>query len=252
MGCDLKHFFVAMLLFRICIYAAASTFPLARHNCRDRCGDVLVPYPFGIGKGCYKNKWFEIVCKSSSDQQQILLLPRIQRAVTSFNLGDSFSISVYNKFYIRSPLKHSGCPNIDGYSSSSLNLKGSPFFISENNKFTAVGCNNKAVMNVTGLQIVGCETTCGNEIRSYKGANTSCVGYKCCQMTIPSLLQLQVFDATVEKREPSKEGCQVAFLTRFPLSGSLFKPPELPEYSEYATMELEWRHNLSSMTSKRV
>ncbi|AAD34678.1 putative wall-associated receptor kinase-like 8 RLK-Pelle-WAK family [Arabidopsis thaliana] len=252
MGVDVKRFLVVMLLLRICEYAAASTFPLALRNCSDHCGNVSVPYPFGIGKGCYKNKWFEIVCKSSSDQQPILLLPRIRRAVTSFNLGDPFSISVYNKFYIQSPLKHSGCPNRDGYSSSSLNLKGSPFFISENNKFTAVGCNNKAFMNVTGLQIVGCETTCGNEIRSYKGANTSCVGYKCCQMTIPPLLQLQVFDATVEKLEPNKQGCQVAFLTQFTLSGSLFTPPELMEYSEYTTIELEWRLDLSYMTSKRV
>ncbi|XP_010459161.1 PREDICTED: wall-associated receptor kinase-like 8 [Camelina sativa] len=249
MGCDLKRFFIAMLLFRICEYAAASTFPLALRNCRDHCGDVKVPYPFGIGKGCYKNKWFKVVCKSSSssDQQQILFLPGIQREVTSFNLGNFFSMSVYNRFYIQSPLIHTGCPSRDGDSSSSLNLTESPFYISENNKFTAVGCNNKAFLNPTGLQIVGCKTTCGNEIRSYQGANTSCVGYKCCQMNIPS--HLQEFYATVEKMEPSKEGCQVAFLSQSTLSGYLFTPPELPEYRDYAIMELEWHLNLASMTS---
>ncbi|CAA7036091.1 unnamed protein product [Microthlaspi erraticum] len=253
MGCVPKRFFVAFLLLGICEYAAASsTFPLARPNCTDHCGYVSVPYPFGIGKGCYKDKWFEIVCSNSSDQQKILFLPGIQRRVTSFNLGNVFTTSVYSKFYIQSPLKRSGCSNGDGDSSSSLDLKESPFFISENNKFTAVGCNNKAFMNATetGLQIVGCGSTCDNFSRSYKDANQSCVGYKCCQVTIPS--DLQVFNATVEKLKPGKQGCQVAFLTQSTLSGSLFTPPELPEYNSYATMELEWRLDLSSTSSKRV
>ncbi|EOA38870.1 hypothetical protein CARUB_v10011235mg [Capsella rubella] len=249
MGCDLNRFLIPMILLRICEYAvAASAFPIALPNCRDHCGNISIPYPFGIGKGCYKSKWFEIVCKSSSSsyQQQILFLPSIKREVTSFNLGNYFSISVSNKFFIKSPLKHTGCLGRDGDSSSSLNLTDSPFFLSENNMFTAVGCNNKAFMNATGLQIVGCKSTCGNEIQSYKGANTSCVGYKCCQMTIPS--HLQEFYATVEKIEPSKEGCQVAFLTLSSLSGSLFTPPELLEYRKYAIMELEWHLN-SPMTS---
>lgn len=245
MGCDLKHFFVALLLlFRIFEHAAASTsFPLALPNCKDRCGDVLVPYPFGIGQGCYKDKWFEIVCSiSSSDQLPVPFLLDIGREVFSFFLGDYSSISgrsLYqsNKIRIPSPLKHTGCSNGSVGDSSSLNLTGSPFFISDNNKFTAIGCNNKALMKGTGSQIVGCEaTTCENETRSY--SNDGCVGDKCCQTTIPS--GLQVFDATVEKLKPDKEGCQVAYLTKFDLSEFMFTPPELPEYGDYVMMELEW------------
>ncbi|KAJ0247944.1 Wall-associated receptor kinase-like 8 [Hirschfeldia incana] len=249
---DLKRSFVALILFRICQHAAASTtsFPLALRNCKDHCGAVSVPYPFGIGQGCYKNKWFEIVCinSNSSDQEQILFLPSINQTITSFNVGNFFSMSVFTKFYIQSPLKQSGCSIGDAADSSSLNLTGSPFFITENNMFTAVGCNNKASMNSTGLQILGCEATCGNKIRSYKDANERCIGYKCCQMPIPP--DLQVFDATVGKLEPGKEGCQVAFLTRSALSGSSFTPPELSEYSDYMTLELEWRLHLSSNSSK--
>ncbi|CAH8389014.1 unnamed protein product [Eruca vesicaria subsp. sativa] len=169
---------------------------------------------------CYSN---------SSDQEQILFLPSIKQQVTNFDLGNFFSISVYNKFYIRSQLKHSGC--YIGDADSSLNLTGSPFFITESNLFTAVGCNNKASMNATGLQILGCEATCGTKIRPYKDANKRCIGYKCCQMTIPP--DLQVFDATVDKLEPGKEGCQVAFLTQ----STLFTPPELSEYNNYTTVK---------------
>lgn len=253
MGCDLKRSFVALILLGISQHAAASTsFPLALPNCKDHCGSVSVPYPFGIGQGCYNNSWFEIVCSnsnSSDDQEQILFLPSIKQNITAFNLGNFYFMSVFRKFYIQSPLKHSGCSI--GDVDSSLNLTGSPFFITESNMFTAVGCNNKASMNATGLQILGCEATCGNKIRSYKDANESCIGYKCCQMPIPP--DLQVFDATVGKLEPGKEeGCQVAFLTQFPLSGSSFTPPELSEYNEYTTMELEWRLDLSNMFSKSV
>ncbi|KAL0797851.1 hypothetical protein Bca101_053025 [Brassica carinata] len=253
MGCDLKRSFVALILLGISQHAAASTsFPLALPNCKDHCGSVSVPYPFGIGQGCYNNSWFEIVCSnsnSSDDQEQILFLPSIKQNITAFNLGNFYFMSVFRKFYIQSPLKHSGCSI--GDVDSSLNLTGSPFFITESNMFTAVGCNNKASMNATGLQILGCEATCGNKIRSYKDANESCIGYKCCQMPIPP--DLQVFDATVGKLEPGKEeGCQVAFLTQFPLSGSSFTPPELSEFNEYTTMELEWRLDLSNMFSKSV
>ncbi|KFK44736.1 hypothetical protein AALP_AA1G296300 [Arabis alpina] len=114
MGSDLKRFFLALLLLRICDYAAAFTSSFALPNCKDHCGDVGVPYPFGIGQG----------------------------------------------------------------DSSPLNLSGSPFFISDKNKFTAVGCNNKASMNGTGLQIVGCEATCRNEIRSIQDDYNSCKDVK--------------------------------------------------------------------------
>lgn len=243
MGSDLKRIFVAMLLLRICEYAAAFTFPLALPNCKDHCGDVSVLYPFGIGQGCYKYKWFEIVCSSnSSEQLSVPFLLSIGQEVISFDLGSYDSIygrSHYqsNKIRILSPLKHTGCSKGSVGDSSSLNLTGSPFFISDSNKFTAIGCNNKALMKGTGSQIVGCEATCENE--TYKDDNArGCVGNKCCQTKIPS--GLQVFDATVEKLEPGKYGCQIAYLTKFDLSEFMFTPPQLPEYGNYVMMELEW------------
>ena len=207
MDCNLKLFFFAFFLSQIHGYIVASTFPLdfpvALPSCIDRCyrTDVRVPYPFGIGKGCYKNKWFEVVCNRSS-RLSLPYLPSIGLDVISFSLTDDF---IYedrshksNGFQIQSPRKTSGC-SYGKKDVQSLNLTGSPFFISDNNKFTAVGCNIKAMMVGTGPQIVGCEARCGKETRYYKDADKSCVGYKCCQTKIPP--GLQVYDSTVEKLE---------------------------------------------------
>ncbi|PRQ29716.1 putative wall-associated receptor kinase, galacturonan-binding domain-containing protein [Rosa chinensis] len=36
--------------------------PQAKPNCPERCGDVPIPYPFGIGADCYLRPEFNITC----------------------------------------------------------------------------------------------------------------------------------------------------------------------------------------------
>ncbi|KAH0893416.1 hypothetical protein HID58_055845, partial [Brassica napus] len=191
-------------------------------------------------KGCYKSKWFEVVCNHSL-HLSFPFLPSIGLDVISFSLTDDF---IYedrshksNGFQIQSPRKTSGC-SYGKKDVQSLNLTGSPFFISDNNKFTAVGCNIKAMMVGTGPQIVGCEARCGKETRYYKDADKSCVGYKCCQTKIPP--GLQVYDSTVEKLEPCKNVCQEAYLSQEDFSTYTLTSPDLTE-NVIVTMDLEWR-----------
>ncbi|KAJ4890055.1 Wall-associated receptor kinase-like 8 [Raphanus sativus] len=200
---------------------------------------------FGIGEGCYEHKWFEVVCNCSS-HRSFLVLPSIGLEVISFSLTDDLHHHEdrsykSNRFQIQSPTKTSGCSN-GRKDIRSLNLSGSPFFISDNNKFTVVGCNIKAMMVGTGPQIVGCEARCGKENQYYKDADKSCVGYKCCQTKI--LPGLQVYDSTVEKLQPGEKLMSDGLLvTR---GGGL--PNSTDHYIR--TMDLEWRldvppHDLS-------
>lgn len=42
--------------------------PIAKPNCETHCGNISIPYPFGIGpnKDCYFDEWFEIECAANN------------------------------------------------------------------------------------------------------------------------------------------------------------------------------------------
>ena len=58
------------------VMAATDTqFPSALPNCPDRCGDLQIPYPFGLTEGCYLNETkgstkFSIFCDNSSGKPE--------------------------------------------------------------------------------------------------------------------------------------------------------------------------------------
>ncbi|XP_021816237.1 wall-associated receptor kinase-like 6 [Prunus avium] len=43
---------------------------MAKPNCKDKCGNLTIPYPFGIGHGCYSRPEFSITCKESNDESE--------------------------------------------------------------------------------------------------------------------------------------------------------------------------------------
>lgn len=55
------------------VAAVAELASIAKPNCRTQCGDVRIPYPFGIGpsNNCHLDKWFE--CNNSTSPHKPFL-----------------------------------------------------------------------------------------------------------------------------------------------------------------------------------
>ncbi|KAF3962944.1 hypothetical protein CMV_012610 [Castanea mollissima] len=174
---------VGVILSFMAAAAAATAFPLALPNCTDRCGDVKIPYPFGITEGCFLNgtRDFFINCSNSSGQPQPLTG---NLTVTNISIQGQIEIMMF---------KAEDCYNYTNgmsWNKTTAKLKIPSFTISViENKFVAVGCDTYAFLigNLNDQQFsIGCLSQCQN-IRNV--ASGSCSGIGCCQLDIPEGLK---------------------------------------------------------------
>ncbi|KAJ0099648.1 hypothetical protein Patl1_21970 [Pistacia atlantica] len=123
---------------------------LVKPGCPSKCGNITIPFPFGIREGCYIDDWFAIDCDSNDK-------PFIKR----------IHLEVLEIF---------------------LNAESPFVFSQKSNRFTALGCNNIAYMRVSEFSIVGgCLSTCDKKTKT---GETGCYGINCCQTKIPSSLKV--------------------------------------------------------------
>ncbi|XP_022773316.1 putative wall-associated receptor kinase-like 16 isoform X2 [Durio zibethinus] len=178
----------------------------ARPGCRDLCGEVSVPFPFGIGEGCYLNRSFEIKCNDSSHPAQPL-----------FGNVDVKNISVRKGEMRFLKLIAEDCYNEAGLQvqRKQTSLRLGKFTISDTqNKFMAIGCDTYAT--IQGYQgedryTTGCMSICDSQ----KNVNDSCSGVGCCQIPIPKGLgniTLAVSSYDNHKNITGFNNCSYAFV----------------------------------------
>ncbi|KAJ4822370.1 hypothetical protein Tsubulata_014298 [Turnera subulata] len=176
--------------------AMADPPPMAKRGCQDHCGNISIPFPFGIGQKCYMNKWFEVLCNTSSNAHKAFL-SGINMELLEISLEESL-------VRVNGPIQSSNCSNrrTNDDNTAIIRLTGSPYRISSLNRFTAMGCDTRALLNQVKPEITGCTTTCS----ATSGNSSSCSGNNCCQTTIPT--SIQVFNASLE----GDSGCKLGFI----------------------------------------
>ncbi|GJY85441.1 wall-associated receptor kinase 2-like protein [Tanacetum coccineum] len=184
-----------LLQFILCLFTFPSTMALgtlqgsnsgamnniAKPGCQTHCGNIAVPYPFGIGKdtGCSLDENFYLNCTSTNDTSMLFLG---SSTVDVFNISDSEFRTTTGVAY--------RCYDRYGNVSDEYNWwnRLSVFTLSEKNKFTVIGCDDYAL--ITGWEgdhySSGCFGLCSNLSDVPAG---ECSGKGCCQTSITKGLQ---------------------------------------------------------------
>ncbi|PPD77720.1 hypothetical protein GOBAR_DD25353 [Gossypium barbadense] len=139
MGFQLALYFILLLfLFLLCpvLQAAESQEPACG---KEVCGNITIPFPFGIDSSCYTNSWFRVTCISTHNgEKPFINVHDINLEVLDSPYSDAIVIS--------KPVTYINCGRISE-ASVSVNLSGTPFFFSsDKNLFGSVGCGNLATI----------------------------------------------------------------------------------------------------------
>ena len=123
---------VGVILSEFAVAVVGFTYPIARPNCSDMCGDMKIPYPFGLGEGCYLDHNFFVNCTNSSEP-----FLAVNMIVTNISLHGYIDTLVYiaHDCYEQGAMvdNASNTP----YLNSPLNFTVS----STQNKFVVIGCD---------------------------------------------------------------------------------------------------------------
>ncbi|KAK4388827.1 Wall-associated receptor kinase-like 2 [Sesamum angolense] len=150
---------------------------IAKPGCLSKCGDLTVPYPFGIGikANCSINPFFDINCNPSFDPPKAFLgnLEVLGISETKVHIRNKLTSLCFDDFTPQN-------------ANFEMDLSGTPFSFSNQNKLTVVGCNHVSFMSKLGTYISACVAVCS---KPQELSNVSCTGIGCCQASIPKGLQ---------------------------------------------------------------
>ncbi|KAJ6673099.1 hypothetical protein OIU85_012132 [Salix viminalis] len=183
--------FLPMLLLSLWPVAASTARSVAKPGCQEKCGNVSVPYPFGILKpSCAMNDYFFLNCSSNDEGHLELYVADMttdassQTSISNIELEGTVTVRIYPAFT---------CSNesgIENYTfSQSISLGSGPFMLSDTrNIFTATGCDTSAqVSSFESAYGAACLCSCTKYVEMTD--ENPCAGSGCCQTSIPKGLK---------------------------------------------------------------
>ncbi|KAM3684219.1 hypothetical protein ACB098_11G028300 [Castanea mollissima] len=151
------------------------------------CGNMEIPYPFGLREGCYLDPNFFVNCTNSSEP-----FISVNLIVTNISLHGHIDILMY----IAHDCYEQGAVVVNASNYPWLNSPLNFTVSSTQNKFVVVGCDTVAYL--VGYQqneryATGCASVCESTGFLVSG---SCTGVGCCEVDIPKGLK----NVTLESR----------------------------------------------------
>ncbi|XP_031115715.1 wall-associated receptor kinase 3-like [Ipomoea triloba] len=197
----------------------SNNYPIAKPNCDDHCGNVSLPFPFGLTKDCYLNEDFFINCSTGIDGSPKPLLRHSDIEVRSVSVEGQLTVMKGIARKCHEEFRAFFRPLDKDVSSDVAWITLSKFYVNQTaNKFVAVGCNT--IATVSGYEDersyeTGCIASCN---RFGDVVNGTCSGIGCCQMTdIPILAKNVNFTLDSMAANRNTEGvvnCSYAFVVK--------------------------------------
>ncbi|XP_062202412.1 wall-associated receptor kinase 3-like [Phragmites australis] len=236
----LPRLIFASTLLLIASIKSSTASRMARPGCRETCGNLTIPYPFGIGPGCYHGPGFDVSCESnrtfmhnSSSRMEIYNISL---------LGGQARVSTL----IASKCYYNGSITNGWASTTTAEL----FTISSKaNKLTAVGCNTLAFLGGYNKNEYRAGAGCFSMCLDKQSVDHSgqCSGMGCCQTSIAP--NLSSFNTTFDERYNNSEvldfnPCSYAFVAEqdwFKFEASYLEDNKLTEkYKDGVPSVLDW------------
>ncbi|XP_042042145.1 wall-associated receptor kinase-like 2 isoform X2 [Salvia splendens] len=206
----------------------------AKPGCRDRCGDLLVPYPFGFGPNCSLNPYFDINCDSSTNPPKAYLSIMKKQVIE------------FNQTYIRlkDPYMISACYDQDlstgNQHSMTMNLSGTPYMLSGRSVLTAIGCDDMVLQSQGNSVLGGCSAFCADKNDTAFG---DCHFHGCCHQELPTgtkFVEAKLIDLSGSSQRKKLFPCSYAFIQETYWNETVFSYPLYYLNSSTALVNDNW------------
>ncbi|CAL4897740.1 unnamed protein product [Urochloa decumbens] len=181
--------FLVLIIFQITVMPDTSSgLSISKPGCPDKCGNVSIPYPFGIGAGCAATSlspYFAVTCNNSFQPPRTMVSDNsTTREVIDISL-ERGEMRIYSEVSYTCFVSNRTMP--ENYTSG-FSMEGTPFLPSTTrNRFTVIGCSTMGVIggymhSNPNLYVAGCYSYCQSINSTSDGA--PCIGMGCCETII--------------------------------------------------------------------